>query len=264
MPLDGWDHVELWVGNAKQAAYFYEHAFGFRRTAYAGPETGVRDRCSYVLEQGEIRLVLTSGLRRDSRDLRVRPHARRRRQGHLAARPRCDERVPPGGAKGSARRHRAAQGEDEFGKVELAVDRDVWRRRPHVRQPHRLRGRVPSRLRRAPVGERERPGRRARARRPRRRQRRARPYAALGRVLRARLRDDGDDPLHRRGDLHRVLGADVEGDDGRRGQDQVPDQRARRGQAQEPDRGVPRVQPRPGRRSTSRWRRRTSSRPSMR
>ena len=66
MPLDGWDHVELWVGNAKQAAYFYEHAFGFRRTAYAGPETGVRDRCSYVLEQGEIRLVLTSGLRRDS------------------------------------------------------------------------------------------------------------------------------------------------------------------------------------------------------
>jgi 4-hydroxyphenylpyruvate dioxygenase len=66
MPLDGWDHVELWVGNAKQAAYFYEHALGFRRTAYAGPETGVRDRASYVLQQGEIRLVVTSGLRRDS------------------------------------------------------------------------------------------------------------------------------------------------------------------------------------------------------
>jgi 4-hydroxyphenylpyruvate dioxygenase len=65
MPLDGWDHVELWVGNAKQAAFFYEHAFGFRRTAYAGPETGVRDRANYVLEQGEIRLVLTSALRRD-------------------------------------------------------------------------------------------------------------------------------------------------------------------------------------------------------
>ena len=42
MPLDGWDHVELWVGNAKQAAYYYEQAFGFTRTAYAGPETGVR------------------------------------------------------------------------------------------------------------------------------------------------------------------------------------------------------------------------------
>jgi 4-hydroxyphenylpyruvate dioxygenase len=64
MPLDGWDHVELWVGNAKQAAYYYEHAFGFRRTSYAGPETGVRDRASYVLEQNEIRLVLSSALRR--------------------------------------------------------------------------------------------------------------------------------------------------------------------------------------------------------
>ena len=66
MPLEGWDHVELWVGNAKQAAYYYEHAFGFSRAAYAGPETGVRDRASYVLEQNEIRLVLTSPLRRGS------------------------------------------------------------------------------------------------------------------------------------------------------------------------------------------------------
>jgi 4-hydroxyphenylpyruvate dioxygenase len=66
MPLDGWDHVELWVGNAKQAAYFYEHALGFTRAAYAGPETGVRDRASYVLEQGDVRLVVTSGLREDS------------------------------------------------------------------------------------------------------------------------------------------------------------------------------------------------------
>ena len=79
MPLDGWDHVELWVGNAKQAAYFYEQAFGFRRTAYAGPETGVRDRASYVLEQGDIRLVLTSALREDhelARFALVMPSAR--------------------------------------------------------------------------------------------------------------------------------------------------------------------------------------------
>ena len=60
MPLVGWDYIEFWVGNAKQAAYFYEHAFGFTRTAYAGPETGVRDRASYVLEQGDIRFVVTS------------------------------------------------------------------------------------------------------------------------------------------------------------------------------------------------------------
>src|SRR5205814_8923439 len=66
MPLLGWDYIEFWVGNAKQAAYFYEHGFGFTRTAYAGPETGVRDRAPYVLEQGEIRLVVTSGLRVDS------------------------------------------------------------------------------------------------------------------------------------------------------------------------------------------------------
>jgi 4-hydroxyphenylpyruvate dioxygenase len=63
MPLEGWDHVELWVGNAKQAAYWYARALGFSPVAYAGPETGIRDRASYVLEQGEIRLVLTSALR---------------------------------------------------------------------------------------------------------------------------------------------------------------------------------------------------------
>ena len=66
MPIEGWDHVELWVGNAKQSAYFYEHAMGFTPVAYAGPETGVRDRASYVLEQGHIRFVVTSGLRADS------------------------------------------------------------------------------------------------------------------------------------------------------------------------------------------------------
>jgi 4-hydroxyphenylpyruvate dioxygenase len=66
MPIKNWDHLELYVGNAKQSAYFYERAFGFTQTAYAGPETGVRDRASYVVEQNDIRLVLTSGLRPDS------------------------------------------------------------------------------------------------------------------------------------------------------------------------------------------------------
>jgi 4-hydroxyphenylpyruvate dioxygenase len=62
MPLNGIDHVELYVGNAAQAAYFYTHAFGFRPVAYCGLETGVRDRTSHVLEQGRIRLVLTGAL----------------------------------------------------------------------------------------------------------------------------------------------------------------------------------------------------------
>jgi 4-hydroxyphenylpyruvate dioxygenase len=65
MPLLGVDHVEMWVGNAAQAAFFYTRAFGFRETAYAGLETGVRDRASRVLEQGSIRLVLTGGLHAD-------------------------------------------------------------------------------------------------------------------------------------------------------------------------------------------------------
>jgi 4-hydroxyphenylpyruvate dioxygenase len=120
MPLDGWDHVELWVGNAKQAAYYYERAFGFSRAAYAGPETGVRDRASYVLEQGEIRLVLTSGLRRDSpicdfaclhgdgvRDISLRVPDAKHAYREAVQR----------GARGIAEPHWV---EDEFGRVELA------------------------------------------------------------------------------------------------------------------------------------------------
>ena len=63
----GWDHLELWVGNARQTAGFLASAFGFDIVAYAGPETGRRDgSCSYVLEQGEIRYVVTAPLRPDS------------------------------------------------------------------------------------------------------------------------------------------------------------------------------------------------------
>jgi 4-hydroxyphenylpyruvate dioxygenase len=63
MPLLGVDHVELYVGNAAQAAFFYERAFGFRPVAYAGLETGLRDRVSHVMRHGDVRLVLTGGLR---------------------------------------------------------------------------------------------------------------------------------------------------------------------------------------------------------
>ena len=63
LPINGTDHIELYVGNAKQAAHFYKTAFGFQSLAYAGPETGVRDVASYVLMQGKIRLVLTTPLK---------------------------------------------------------------------------------------------------------------------------------------------------------------------------------------------------------
>ena len=63
LPINGTDYIEFYVGNAKQAAHFYKTAFGFQSEAYAGPETGIRDRASYVLRQGKIRLVLTTALR---------------------------------------------------------------------------------------------------------------------------------------------------------------------------------------------------------
>ena len=66
LPLLGTDYVEFYVGNAKQAAHFYKTAFGFQSHAYAGLETGVRDRASYVLKQDKIRLVLTTALKSDS------------------------------------------------------------------------------------------------------------------------------------------------------------------------------------------------------
>ncbi|MEY4894454.1 MAG: 4-hydroxyphenylpyruvate dioxygenase [Bacteroidota bacterium] len=62
LPLLGTDYVELYVGNAKQSAHYYKTAFGFQSEAYAGLETGVKDRVSYVLKQDKIRLVLTTPL----------------------------------------------------------------------------------------------------------------------------------------------------------------------------------------------------------
>ncbi len=66
LPLKGTDHVEFYVGNARQAAHFYRTAFGMSLVAYAGPETGKRDRASYVLQQGKARFVFTTSLRPSS------------------------------------------------------------------------------------------------------------------------------------------------------------------------------------------------------
>jgi 4-hydroxyphenylpyruvate dioxygenase len=121
MPLLGWDHVELWVGNAKQAAYFYEHAFGFTPTAYAGPETGVRDRASYVLEQGDIRLVVSSALREDHE---ITQHVARHGDGVkdiALAVPDATEayrQAVQRGARGVVEPYRR---QDEFGELEAAA-----------------------------------------------------------------------------------------------------------------------------------------------
>lgn len=66
LPLTGTDYIEFYVGNAKQSAMYYQAAFGYELIAYAGPETGVKDKASYVLRQGKITLVLSSGLKPDS------------------------------------------------------------------------------------------------------------------------------------------------------------------------------------------------------
>src|ERR1700731_1074488 len=76
--LEGTDHVELWVGNAPPAAYHSRKAFGFDVIAYAGPETGVRDRASYVLQQGKVRLVLTAPLQPEGP---IAEHVRRHGDG---------------------------------------------------------------------------------------------------------------------------------------------------------------------------------------
>jgi 4-hydroxyphenylpyruvate dioxygenase len=66
LPLQGTDYVEFYVGNAKQAAHYYMSAFGFQALAYAGPETGIRDRVSYAVRQNKLTLVLTTPLRGDN------------------------------------------------------------------------------------------------------------------------------------------------------------------------------------------------------
>src|SRR5678815_5923398 len=64
-PINGTDYVEFYVGNAKQASHYYRSAFGYQLVAYRGPETGTRDRASYLMQQGKIRLVLTTAIRPD-------------------------------------------------------------------------------------------------------------------------------------------------------------------------------------------------------
>src|SRR3982074_3942256 len=66
LPLHGTDYVEFYVGNAKQAAHFYKTAFGFQSLAYAGPETGTKEKSSYVIRQNKLTFVLTTPLRPDN------------------------------------------------------------------------------------------------------------------------------------------------------------------------------------------------------
>jgi 4-hydroxyphenylpyruvate dioxygenase len=120
MPVHGIDHVEFYVGNAAQAAFYLTRAFGFTETAYAGLETGRRDRRSHVLEQGRIRIVLTGTLR--GGDDIAGHHARHGDGVHKIALSVPDaatayEHAVAHGARGVHTPHWA---EDEHGRVQLS------------------------------------------------------------------------------------------------------------------------------------------------
>src|SRR6478672_7764227 len=66
LPLLGTDYIEFYVGNAKQAAHYYKTAFGFQSLAYAGPETGIKEKASYVIRQNKLTFVLTTPVRNEN------------------------------------------------------------------------------------------------------------------------------------------------------------------------------------------------------
>jgi len=120
LPLNGTDHVEFWVGNAKQASYFYRAAFGMELVAYRGPETGERSSASYVAQQGKVRFVFTSSVRGgDDRSALVRRHGDGVRDIALTvedAESAWRETV----ARGARSVREPSSSEDEFGHVRTA------------------------------------------------------------------------------------------------------------------------------------------------
>jgi 4-hydroxyphenylpyruvate dioxygenase len=122
-PILGYDAVEFWVGNAKQAAHYYRTAFGFRLVGYAGPETGVRDRASYVLEQRAVRFVLTTAL---TADHEITRHQARHGDGVRDVAftvPDAEEAFRIAVERGATPHHDPEVREDEHGKVVVAAIR---------------------------------------------------------------------------------------------------------------------------------------------
>ena len=231
MPLHGIDHLELWVGNAAQAAYVFTHAYGFTEIAYAGLETGLRDCTSHVLQQGRIRLVVTGALGSVGDIAAHHARARRRREGHRAVVPDVAAAYREATARGARGLLEPSDLYDEHGTVRLAdiaaygdtVHRFVDRADydgpflpGYVATPHggdpahaRLLAGIDHVVGNVELGAMD---------------RWVKYYEDVFGMTRAH-------PLLRRGDLDRVLGADVEGRDERRRAGEVPDQRAGGGQA---------------------------------
>ncbi|MDH3308369.1 MAG: 4-hydroxyphenylpyruvate dioxygenase [Acidimicrobiia bacterium] len=121
MPILGYDAIEFYVGNARQAAHYYRTAFGFDVVAYAGPETGVRDRASYVLEQGGIRFVMTGGMGPESD---IVQHQMLHGDGvkDVAFRvPNAEQAFEVALERGATAHHAPEVREDEHGKIVVAA-----------------------------------------------------------------------------------------------------------------------------------------------
>ena len=145
-PINGTDYVEFYVGNAKQASHYYRTAFGFQLVAYRGPETGTRDRASYLLQQNKVRLVLTTPLRPDHP---AAAHIHRHGDGvrDIAlwvddAREAFDDAVERGAE--SVRSRRCLR--DEDGEVVHRGDPDLWRHHPQPGGAAEVQGALPPRL----------------------------------------------------------------------------------------------------------------------
>jgi 4-hydroxyphenylpyruvate dioxygenase len=227
LPLKGIDHVEFWVGNARQAAAYYRALWGFTPVAFSGLETKVRDRASYVMVQNDIRFVFTAPLTPTARSPSTsRAHGDGVHDIAFAVddvESAWRETTTRGAVSALApteldwrRRRDAPQG----------VDSHLRRGPPLVRRPARLRRCLRARLSQGEVPARRPAGSVAARGRSLRRERRARQHGRIRRLLPRRARLRPADPLRRQGHPHRVLGADVEGHDQRQRPDQVPDQRA--------------------------------------
>jgi 4-hydroxyphenylpyruvate dioxygenase len=120
LSITGTDYLELYVGNARQSAYYYRAAFGMSLVAWAGPETGLHDRASYVVEQGGIRLVLTTPLRPDGG---IADHIRRHGDGVRDIAMCVDDARQAwreATRRGARSIHECHELEDEFGRVRVA------------------------------------------------------------------------------------------------------------------------------------------------
>ena len=146
LPLSGTDHVEFYVGNARQAAYFYRTAFGMSLVAYAGPETGQRDRASYVVQQGKVRFVLTTPLRPSDP---IAEHIHRHGDGVRAIALWVDDARRAWRETTEPRRHQRCRALPALRRIRPrgAFEHPRLRRHhPHLRGARRLRRSVPARI----------------------------------------------------------------------------------------------------------------------